>query len=431
MTAAERASRPRVDAPLRFSPLLDAAPVAALALLAVLTIGRRSPTELALTLLLVIPPLLVRRRWPLPVLAFVGASIVVIAPHTAAPHTAIASIAVAAYSVGEAGRDRVASAVSTLAVAGAMAAGFVVQGANPFQSLVLPYVILVPSWVLGDLVRGRAVEAEERTLALERAAQEREARLQGAAAEERRQMARELHDIVAHAVSVMVIQAGAARQVVGTSPDRAVEALLSVESTGREAMDELRRLLGVLGDGAEGSTLAPQPGTEQLPILVERVRDAGLPARLEVEGEPVALPSGVDTTVYRIAQEALTNALRYASHAPTLVHLSFGTGELRLEVLDDGPAVDAAIESGSGRGLVGMRQRAELVGGRLEAGPRIGGGYAVRAWLPIAAPPDASSPTDTPEVPASTEPSSTVSPVPGSGATASASPSSLAAADTP
>jgi signal transduction histidine kinase len=189
--------------------------------------------------------------------------------------------------------------------------------------------------------------------------------------------------VVAHGVSVMLIQAGAARQVVDTSPEQATEALLTVEATGRDVMAELRRLLGVLNDDGEAIGLSPQPGVEQLGALVERVREAGLAAELEIDGEPRALPASLDVTVYRIVQEALTNALRYARLAATVVHLSFEPDQLRVEILDDGPAGGTTTEDGSGRGIVGMQQRASLVGGRLEAGPRLGGGYAVRAWLPL------------------------------------------------
>src|SRR5262249_322036 len=142
--------------------------------------------------------------------------------------------------------------------------------------------------------------------------------LRTAVAEERRHMARELHDVVAHAVSVMLIQAGAARQVLRSSPSGAEESLLTVEATGREAMAELRRLLGVLHDDGEASGVAPQPGVDQLEALVARVRDAGLPAELRIDGTPIALPASVDVTIYRIVQEALTNALRYARRAATI-----------------------------------------------------------------------------------------------------------------
>jgi signal transduction histidine kinase len=146
-------------------------------------------------------------------------------------------------------------------------------------------------------------------------------------------------------------------------------------------MTELRRFLGALDDDDEAAGLAPQPGIGELPTLLDRVREAGLPAALEVDGSPRSIPPSLDVTAYRIVQEALTNALRYARRAATLVRLSWEPDQLRLEILDDGPAAGAA--EGTGRGLVGMSERAALVGGRLEAGPRVGGGYAVRAWLPL------------------------------------------------
>ena len=263
-----------------------------------------------------------------------------------------------------------------------MAVGFLAQDARPLEGLVLPFVVLVPTWLAG---RHRPTAAgstrSDGRRRCERALREREARLEAAAAEERRHVARELHDVVAHAVSVMVIQAGAARQVVRTSPDQAEQSMLAVESVGRDAMTELRRFLGALSDDDEAAGIAPQPGIDALPALVDRVREAGLPASLEMDGAPRPVPASLDMTVYRIVQEALTNALRYAREAATLVRLSWEPDQLRVEILDDGPA--AAEGEGSGRGLVGMRERASLIGGRLEAGPRLGGGYAVRAWLPL------------------------------------------------
>jgi signal transduction histidine kinase len=159
--------------------------------------------------------------------------------------------------------------------------------------------------------------------------------------------------------------------------------MLAVETTGREAMTELRRFLGALSEEDSTAGVAPQPGIGEIAALVERVRSAGLPASLEVDGDPRAVPASIDTVVFRIVQEALTNALKYAARASTLVRLSWEPEQLRVEVLDDGPASAASPTGGAGRGLVGMRERASLVGGHLEAGPRVGGGYAVRAWLPL------------------------------------------------
>jgi signal transduction histidine kinase len=162
-----------------------------------------------------------------------------------------------------------------------------------------------------------------------------------------------------------------------------MEALTAVETTGREAMTELRNLLGVLTPAEEEALLAPQPGIAQIPALVERVRAAGLPAEFQVVGAPRTLPQGVDLTAYRIVQEALTNALKYAGQVRTEITLDFREDALKVEVLDDGAGTSGAPGAKTGRGLAGMRERVALFGGTLEAGPRLGRGYAVRAWLPL------------------------------------------------
>jgi signal transduction histidine kinase len=231
-------------------------------------------------------------------------------------------------------------------------------------------------WLVGNTIRG----LEERTRRLQR---EQELATRVAVADERARLARELHDVVAHSVSVMVVQAGAARRLLGRQPERAAEALLSVESNGREALAELRRMLGVLTDDGGSPALAPQPGLRQLDALVERVGAAGLPVQVRIEGSPRPLPPGLDLTAYRIVQEALTNALKYAKGAPTEVLLEFGEGELTLEVLNTGEAVLIPTSAGSGRGLLGMRERVSVYGGELEAGGRPEGGFAVRARLPL------------------------------------------------
>ena len=252
-----------------------------------------------------------------------------------------------------------------------MAIGFLAQDANPLQGARLAVRRSradLAAWATWS-GRGGSTPSVARKRA-ERSVREREARLRADAAEERRHVARELHDVVAHAVSVMVIQAGAARQVMRTSPEQAEQSMLAVESVGRDAMAELRRFLGALSDNDEAAGIAPQPGIDALPTLVDRVREAGLAASFEVDGAPRVVPASLDTTVYRIVQEALTNALRYARQAATLVRLSWEPDQLRVEILDDGPAT--AEGEGSGRGLVGMRERASLVGGRLEGGSQAG-----------------------------------------------------------
>lgn len=363
-------------------PAYALVPVVALIVLALFTQDDRRDDNVLATLVLVVLPLAFRRVAPLAVLVIVSAAAVLTAADSPVIWIQVCAVGLASFTTGERAADRTRSALTVIAVAGVMALGLVAQDADPIEGLVLPFVVLVPTWLVGDLLRSRRVEVHRRAEAAERSQREREERLRAAAAEERRHVARELHDVVAHAVSVMVIQAGAARQVLRSSPDQAETSLLAVESTGREAMSELRRFLGALSDDdGETTGLAPQPGIGELSTLLDRVREAGLPATLEVDGAPRSIPQSLDVTAYRIVQEALTNALRYARRAATLVRLSWEPDQLRLEILDDGPATAAA--EGSGRGLVGMRERAALVGGRLEAGPRVGGGYAVRAWLPF------------------------------------------------
>ncbi len=379
----------------RSAVLLDVGLVVGLGIGALLTARSERPVGDYAELALIVLPLLVRRTRPFASLALVAVAVVITSrSYEGVPVVQVAAVALASEAVGQYGRGRSLTAVLVLGVAAAMSLAFLLAGSDPLLSVALPFVVVVPSWILGDTIRMQRDEAKARVVAAELATREREERLRATVAQERREIARELHDIVAHSVSVMLIQAGAARQVIRTAPERAEESLLAVEATGREAMRELRGLLGVLGDDGDAADdaggLGPQPGVDRIPVLIERVQAAGLAAELEVDGERRALPSSLDVTVYRIAQEALTNALRYASRARTIVHLTYEPSQVRLEVLDDGPGPPQTRGDGGGRGLEGMRQRASLVGGRLEAGPRLGGGYAVRAWLPV--PPEVGAP---------------------------------------
>ncbi len=222
------------------------------------------------------------------------------------------------------------------------------------------------------------LEAQTATLAAARDAQAEEAAL-----EERRRIARELHDVVAHSVSVMVVQAGAARAVAARDTDAARASLETVEATGREALGEMRRLLGVMRRGDEDLALAPAPGIGNLEPLLQRARDGGLPVQLDVRGDPVPLPAGLDLAAYRVLQEALTNALRHGGAGHATVAVEYGPHELRLAVTDDGPGAAVPLTPGGGHGLVGMRERVEMYGGRLDAGPRPEGGFAVAARIPL------------------------------------------------
>jgi signal transduction histidine kinase len=202
--------------------------------------------------------------------------------------------------------------------------------------------------------------------------------------DERVRIARELHDVVAHHVSVIGVQAGAARMVLGRDPDRARETLASIESSSREAVLQLHQLLGFLRQAGDADDLGPQPGLEQLRELTAAVSASQLVVDLRIEGEPFALAPTVDASAYRIVQEALTNTLKHAGATQAAVTLRYGPGEVELEIVDDGRATGAGSPAPGGLGLIGMRERAALHGGRLETGPREGGGFAVRATLPAA-----------------------------------------------
>ncbi|MBB6033594.1 sensor histidine kinase [Phytomonospora endophytica] len=219
---------------------------------------------------------------------------------------------------------------------------------------------------------------------------EREGTARAAVDAERARIARELHDIVSHNVSVMVVQTSAAREVLATMPEEAATAMAAVEGAGRDALTELRTLLGVLAPSASGDdeNLSPQPSLSRLSPLVDRIAFAGLPVEVRVIGEPRRLPAGVDLTAYRIVQEALTNALKHGDGKPAQVTVRYAEGHLRVEVLNSGPSVLAGDRpesrpEGTGRGLVGLRERVAVYGGDLDARRRLGGGYRVRARIPL------------------------------------------------
>ena len=264
---------------------------------------------------------------------------------------------------------------------------FVVVGAVVHDSprdVFVDYVLLVAvAWTLGSASRiahARALALEQQTAA---ALRESEARATLAVQEERARIARELHDVVAHHVCVVVAQARAALAVFDVDPEGARTALRDVEGTGREALMEMRCLLDLLRPSEHVPAVAPQPGLEQLPGLIAHVRAAGLPVALEVHGEAPPLPAGLQVCAYRILQESLTNALKHGSRTLTTIDVSFDPGQLRLQVDDVAPPWTCpAPRTPDGRGIIGMQQRAGLVGGRLQAGPRPDGGFRVTATLP-------------------------------------------------
>ncbi|MGW5734907.1 MULTISPECIES: sensor histidine kinase [Streptomyces] len=263
-----------------------------------------------------------------------------------------------------------------------------------FGSILFTVFQMVPfalAWVLGDSIRTRRAyfaQLEERADRLEK---ERAAQSKVAVAAERARIARELHDVVAHNVSVMVVQADGAAYVLDTAPDQAKQALETISGTGRQALAEMRRLLGVLrtGEHQESGEYVPQPDVEQLDELIEQVRTAGLPVDFKVEGTPRPLPSGVELTAYRIVQEALTNTRKHGGeNTGASVRLVYFDDGLGLLVEDDGKGAPHELyedggADGSGHGLIGMRERVGMVGGTLDAGPRPGGGFRISALLPL------------------------------------------------
>jgi signal transduction histidine kinase len=253
--------------------------------------------------------------------------------------------------------------------------------------LTIPFAL---AWVIGDSLRTRRAyyaQLEERAARLQR---EREAQSKAAVAAERARIARELHDVVAHNVSVMVVQADGAAYVLDASPEQAKQALETISSTGRQALAEMRRLLGLLRSSDDaGGEYVPQPGVDELSDLIEQVRGAGLPVRFEVAGESRPLPSGVELTAYRIVQEALTNTRKHGGpEVSASVRIGFGEHELALLIEDDGRGAQHELyeeggEDGLGQGLIGMRERIGMVSGTLDAGARPGGGFRISAVLPI------------------------------------------------
>ena len=340
--------------------------------------------------LLVAVPLLWRRRAPLSVLAAVAAGFVLVwsIEHRtgAISFAALVAVLLALYSVGAYAEGRVGrpAAVAALAVFAALLAVDAAMGYLRMADAAGSFLFFPIAWLVGDLLRGRqlrVVTLEQRAADLER---ERDQRARVAVAEERARIAREMHDILAHTTSVIVLHSGAARQVLRSAPDTAEELLLSIERTGRDALGELRRLLGLLRSDDDPAELAPQPGLARLDSLVREVTAAGVPVELRVEGEPVSLSPGLDLVAYRIAQEALTNVVKHAGPAHATVIVRYRDRDLGLVISDDGAGCGTVpVHPGQGRGLVGMRERAALYGGCLTAAPTPGGGYLVHACLPF------------------------------------------------
>jgi signal transduction histidine kinase len=308
------------------------------------------------------------------------------ATDVAAMTTTLLVLLVAVFRAAGALNDRHAILLG-LAIVVAIPVVTVEHGGANLGDYLFPTVIFAITAFVGRGLRHRALLARELALRNERLEVEREAQATSAVSDERRRIARELHDVVAHSVSVMVVQSGAARRVLDDEPDRAVAALAEVERSGRQALSELRRLLGLMRDGdATAAVREPQPTLAGLDDLVKRAQDAGLPVELRQEGHPFALPMGCDLAAYRVVQEALTNALKHAGDgASATVLLRWTDDRLELDISDTGQGLTTAAPDGDGpfgQGLLGMRERVALCGGDLQAGPSINGGFRVRATIP-------------------------------------------------
>jgi signal transduction histidine kinase len=374
--------------------LLDAGLVAVLAALTVVQLVADEPSgSVALVTvfaLVSVLPLVARRRVPLAVTGVVALGVVgqtAVTPDLA-PGTFASFVAtmICVYTLARLGRPLVVVA-GLLAVTAAVVVTAVLQArtvpVTPFE-VVYPLVYFGLAGGLGAFVRQRALRlsaVEDRANVLE-GALERETEL--ATAQERTRIARELHDVVAHGLSLMVVQAEAAEEMLARDPAAAVAPLRRVQDTGRQSLAEMRRLLGVLrAAGVDNAATAPQPSLERIPELVGEAGASGLAVDVQVNGTPVDLPLGVELTAYRLVQEALTNTRRHADAAHACVRLAYAPGELRVEVTDDGRGPDGGRP---GHGLIGMRERTALYGGRLETGPAPGGGFRVAAVLPTGEP---------------------------------------------
>jgi len=253
------------------------------------------------------------------------------------------------------------------------------------NDLIYRLVLVAVPWALGRVVRDRQERADRLEVKARGIQSEQDTKIRAATTEERARIARELHDVVAHSVGVIVLQAGGAQKVLDDNPLRAREALHSIEVTGRQALEEMHRILGILRTDAEGESLNPQPSLRQLEALSEQIRQGGLPVEVIVEGDVRQLPPGVELAAYRIVQEALTNTLKHAGKAKACVLIRYRDHDLELEVTDDGNGTGGAVANSTGHGLVGMKERVGLYGGSLTVGSVLGGGYSVRATLPVGA----------------------------------------------
>jgi signal transduction histidine kinase len=334
--------------------------------------------------------LLVRRRWPARVLAVTLAFGMAYAARTYPEGPSQLAIYPALWTIALTRPRRtawVAAGGTALAVAGAE---LFLYGDTMFdgEPLYAAVTVFAAMW-WGEAVRARRAYVAELRDRAERAERTREEEARRRVDEERMRIARELHDVVSHTIGVISVQAGVAAHLLHRRPDKAAESLAAIRQASDEALGELHAMLGVLrdGDGGDGQApLSPAPGLGELDALVAQAAGAGLEVRVSLEGEPRRLPPAVDLAAYRVVQEALTNVVRHAQAGRAEITVTHADGRVTVEVADDGRAVGNGRGSGSGQGILGMRERARALGGSLEAGPRPGGGFRVLATLPVGTP---------------------------------------------
>ena len=338
----------------------------------------RGPGWIALAVVL---PLLARRRFPLATLSVI-LGITVLSLHGQAPGTDILRVSfyacvIAAYTAATYSPYRL-WALAALPLAALLYSSFHDLAVPIVPVGWVPFLVLLP---IGLAVNGMRTWRQR----ADRLRQERADALREATRQERARIASELHDIVTHNVSMMVIQAGAARKVLDNAPEAARDALLSVEEGGRAALGELRAVMGLLTVDDDDQALTPQPGLAQLPPLIDRVRDAGIDVTVTTSGDQHPLSPGVELTAYRVVQEALTNTVKHAAGARATVDVTYAPDELRITVTDTGGRqTSSAAAASTGRGLAGLRERLAVYGGTLQAAARLTGGYRVQAQLPLA-----------------------------------------------
>ena len=348
------------------------------------------PGPRAALAVLVLPatlPLAWRQRAPLAVLAIMVAGLLSIGAVGEREQSGLGlmfAVLAAVYSVAAHSGSREALVGVAIVILGG--AGYEALTWAPGDTLVdalVPYLLFAAAWVAGREVRRhrrRAATLADRAVQVEH---ERDESVRAAIADERARIARELHDVVAHGVSLMGVQAGAARRMLDPAAERPREALLAVERTSREALAEMHRMLGVLRPGEDELELRPPPELSQLEELVERAGAGGVTVELDIEGERRPLPAGLELSAYRIVQEALTNVRNHAGDARATVVVRYEPSALAISVKDDGPGPGRGRPGGRGHGLIGIRERAALHGGEVRIGAREGGGFAVYARLPV------------------------------------------------